>query len=569
MKTNRIYVLSFLLLILGSCEDSSFLDTPPEDQLVDESYWSSEENVKTFAWGFYPHFFTGYASGYTWGKYFTGQSLNDDFSATSPAPFIKNVPTSGGGWSFGYVRKANIFIDRIEDVPMDEEAKEHWSGVARFFRGLEYSNLVNRFGDVPWYDEELSEEEEDKLYKERDERVFVMDKVLEDFQYAVDNVRQSVGNEGLAVDRDVVLGFMSRVFLFEGTWQKYHENNTEKAKEYLKASKIAANELIETGNYSLANYRQDFNSLSLAGNPEMLIYREYDTGELTHSLNSYNNMEPQTGPSKDAIASYLADDGLPISLSSEYEGDHGIDKVMANRDPRIKETFVSNELRLDGEVTNFSTTGIATHKFLNEEIKDQKEGNSNQNPTDAPVLRYGEVLINYAEAALELSMVGGPSFTQEDLDKSINVLRDRPGINMPPLEVAGGEPAVNGQVYDDPERDSAVPSMIWEVRRERRIELMMEGFRLDDLRRWKKLEYVDQVDNPETNRGAWVDKSNYDSELTDITLTNGDKGYIIPATEEHVLRQFDDPRVYLDPIPLDQIKLYSDHGVELEQNSGW
>lgn len=568
MKTDKIYLLVFLSVIFLSCE-KDFLEIPPQDQLVDETFWSSEENVETFSWGFYPAYFTGYGSGYTWGKYFTGQSLNDDFSPTNPEPFTKQVPTTGGGWTFAWVRKANIFIDRVQGVPMEQEAIEHWTGIGRFFRGLEYTDLVNRFGDVPWYDQEISEDDDAMLYKVREERTVVMDKILEDFQYAADHVRTDVKNEGLMVNRNVVLAYMSRVFLFEGTWQKYHENNSEKANHYLTAAKWAANEVIESGSYTLGNYRDVFSSLSLANNPEVLLYREYESGKLTHSLNSYNNDEPQTGVSKDAIDAYLADDGLPISISPLYEGDHGILKLMANRDPRIKETFVSDEIRLDGIASNYSTTGIATHKFLNESIKDDPIGSSSLSPTDAPIIRYGEVLMNYAEAALELSTVGGPAFAQEDLDKSINVLRDRPGVGIPHLQVLGGEPAVNGATYSDINRDSNVPSMIWEVRRARRVELMMEGFRYDDLRRWKKLEYLDMVDHPEVNRGAWIDKADYTASLSNLELTNGNTGYLIPAYVDNVLRRFTDPRVYLRPLPLDEIKLYSDHGVTLDQNPGW
>ena len=499
------------------------------------------------------------------------QSLNDDFAPTNPPRFTLQVPTSGGGWSFAWVRKANIFIDRVQGVDMEEEAINHWTGIGRFFRALEYHDLVKAFGDVPYYDQELAENDQEMLYKKRDDRTFVMDRVLEDFRFAAENVRDNVENEGLEVDRSVVLGFMSRVFLYEGTLQKYHENNNEKAAEYLEAAKWAAQEVIESGNFSLGNYREVFNSLDLSGNPEVLLYREYEEGMVTHSLNSYNNKEPQTGVSKDGIESYLAEDGLPIGVSDLYQGDKGIENLMANRDPRIYETFVSDELRINGVDPNYSTTGIATHKFLNEEIADEPRGNSNLNPTDAPVIRYGEILVNYAEAAYELSTVGGPAFTQEDLDKTINVLRDRPGINLPHLEVSGDQPAVNGQTYDDPQRDPDVAPILWEIRRERRVELMFEGFRLDDLKRWKKLEYTDMVQYPDINRGAWIDKSNYpDANLENLAVTGGgNEGYLIPASAEESLRTFDDPRVYLQPIPLDQITLYRDQGVELEQNPGW
>ncbi|WP_299823764.1 RagB/SusD family nutrient uptake outer membrane protein [uncultured Pontibacter sp.] len=565
----KIFILALFATTLFSCE-KDFLETPPLDQLTDETFWKSEENVRTFSYGFYPAYFTGYGSGFTWGNYFSGQSLNDDFAPTSPGQFTRNVPASGGGWTFSWVRKANIFIDRVQDVPMSDDAKAHWTGVGRFFRGMEYADLVNSFGDVPWYETELKETDTEELYKPRDSRTFVMDKVLADFRFAAENVRLTDGAKGLTVNRDVVLAFMSQVFLFEGTWQKYHLNNAAKAAEYLEASKWAAEQLISSGRYSLSpSYRGVFNSLNLAGNPEVILYRQYEPGMLTHALNSYNNKEPQTGASKDAIDSYLAEDGLPISISPLYQGDKGIDDVMTNRDPRITETFVSDELRLNGISSNYSTTGYATHKFLNEAIKDQPDGSSNLNPTDAPVIRYGEVLLNYAEATAELATVGGPAMTQIDLDKSINKLRARPGIGLPALQVQGNLPAVSGVTYDDPQRDPSVPSLIWEIRRERRVELMMEGFRLDDLRRWKKLEYTDTEANIDINRGAWISRAEYPKLQSSVVLTGAQEGYIIPATAAASQRLFVDPKVYLNPLPLDQIKLYADQGVELKQNPGW
>lgn len=570
MKLKIFAFISLYMVFLVGCQED-FLERPPLDRLTDETYWTNESNVRTFAWGFYPAYFSGYGSGFAWGRFFTGQSLNDDFAPSNPTQFRINIPSAATGsyWTFSWVRKANIFLQRIQTVPMEEEAIAHWSGVARFFRALEYYDLVKQFGDVPWYGEELSDTDMEQLYKPRDPRDFVMDRVLEDFQFAAENVRTNDGTKGLTVNKATVLAFMSRAMLYEGTWQKYHEGNNDKARTYLEAAKWAANEIMESGAYSLDNYREVFNSLNLAGNPEVILFRQYEVGLLTHALNSYNNMEPQTGVSKDAIDSYLASDGLPIALSPLYQGDKALEDVMAHRDPRLYETVVPYELRLNGISVNFSTSGYATHKFLNEDIKDLPEGSSSLNPTDAPVMRYGEVLINYAEAVAELATVGGPAMTQEDLDRSINVLRARPGIEMPDLQVIGDQPAVNGQVYVDPNRDEELPALIWEIRRERRIELMMEGFRLDDLKRWKKLEYTDTEQNEDINRGAWIKRSDYPELQSSVTLTDGEEGYIIPSTSAASMRRFTDPKVYLEPIPLDQIALYKENGVDLVQNPGW
>ena len=423
-------ILLAAIVLLGCKKD--FLERPPLDELADETYWTNENNVRTFAWGFYPAYFTGYGSGYAWGKYFSGQDLNDDFAPSAPTQFTKNIPSSGGGWSFSWVRKANIFINRVQQVPMDEAARKHWIGIGRFFRGLEYFDLVRNFGDVPWYGQELNETSAE-LYKPRDSRTIVMDSVFADFKYASENVRENDGKDGLTVNKYVVMAFMSRVFLFEGTFEKYHNLNAAKSKEFLEASKWAAEQVMNSKKYSLnADYRKDFNSMSLSGNKEMLLYREYSEGLLTHSLNSYVNLEPQSGMSKDAVDSYLASDGMPVSLSPLYKGDKTIQDVFSDRDGRMYKTVVP-QLRLNGEVPNYSTSGFSVLKFLNDEIKDQTIGSSSLNPTDAPVIRYGEVLINYAEAAVELG-----NATQPDLDKSINVLRNRADVKMPPLTMDVG-----------------------------------------------------------------------------------------------------------------------------------
>lgn len=583
---NKIFILLFLTATFSISCDENFLEKEPLDIEISSSFWTSEQNVRTYSYGFYTYFFEGYGSGFTWPKYtFLVQSLNDDCGPITPTSYNKTVPAaastavptniSNNTWNFSIVRRANDFITNIPNVPMTDEAKNHWLGVARFFRAMEYANLVNKYGDVPWIDKVPTETDTVLMYRPRDPRTFVMDKVLEDFQFAVANVRVNDGNKGLVVDKSVVLAFMSRVFLFEGTFLKYHSIDPVKSAAYLEASKWASTELMNANSFSVVDdYRGMFNSMDLAGNKEVIMYRSYVTGVITHSVNSYVNRESQTGVNKNAIESYLSSDGLPIGLSTVYTGDKTAADVFANRDPRMYAT-IAQEFRVDGNykgLYNYSTTGYSLLKFLNEAIQGQTEGGSSLNPTDGPVIRYGEVLLNYAEACAELGIL-----TQEDLDKSINKLRARKipvggaaKPAMPALQIFGGLPAVNGVTYDDPKRDATVPPMIWEIRRERRIELMAEGFRLDDLRRWKKLEYTDTKVNVDINRGAYIVKSVYPG--TKPTLTGTTEGYIIPSTAAASQREFiapANPRVYLSPLPLDQIKLFSDHGVTLTQNPGW
>lgn len=571
MKKKILLMLICPLFFLGCKKDH--LEKLPLDRLSDDTYWTSESNVRTFAWSFYPRYFPGYAAGFdlTWGGFFTGQSLNDDVASSSR--FTQVLPSSNGTWSgsFSWIRRSNLYIEKIKSVPMPDEAKNHWTGVARFFRAMEYANRVNDFGDFPWYGRILTEDDAE-LYKPRDPRTLVMDSVLADFQYAAANVRANDGEKTI-INRYAVLAVMSKVFLFEGSWQKYHLNNTAKATQYFEAAKWAANEVITKGNYSVAaDYKGLFTSPDLSANSEVILFRKYETGLIMHSLASYVNKEAQTGYTKDAIDSYLGKDGLPIKLSPLYQGDKTVyvgtakkTAAMINRDPRINETFVDS-LRITGYAKEYghSTTGYAAQKFLNEAVRDQAEGLSQTNTSDAPEIRYGEVLLNYAEATAELG-----TLTQTDLDLSINKLRGRTDIKMPALQVLGGQPAVNNVVYDDPDRDPTVSSLLWEIRRERRVELMMEGFRYDDLRRWKKLEYVDHVQKVKTNRGAWIKRSDY-PKATSVKIEAGAaEGYILPIESAASWRLFDNPRVYLDPIGPDQIQLYKDQGVTLTQNPGW
>lgn len=576
MKKKIILFLLCPLLFLGCKKD--LLEKLPLDSLTDESYWTSEANVRTFTWNYYPRYFPGYAVGFdlSWGGFFYGQSLNDDFAYTTQ--FTLNLPATNVTWSgtgntFGWIRRSNLFIDRVKTVPMSQEAKNHWTGVARFFRATEFANRVNDFGDFPWYGRVLAEDDPE-LYKPRDPRTLVMDSVLADFQYAAANVRAKDGDKTV-VNRYVVLARMSQVFLFEGTWQKYHAGNSAKATQYLEAAKWAANEVMTKGGYSIApDYRGLFNSLDLSANPEIILFRRYEPALIMHSLMSYvNQHEAQlAGASKSAIDSYLAKDGLPISLSPLYQGDKTIyqgtakkSAAMVNRDPRINSTF-ADSLRITGYVKDYaySNAGYAVIKFLNEAFLGTPESLSQTNSSDSPELRFGEVLLNYAEAAAELG-----TLTQADLDASINKLRARANVKMPALQVMGGQPAVGGKVYDDPARDPTVPSLIWEIRRERRVELMMEGFRLNDLRRWKKLEYTDHIRNKDSNRAAWIKRADYPKATTVMIENNAAEGYIIPVQNAASLRIFDNPRVYLSPIGPDQIKLYKDQGVELTQNPGW
>lgn len=594
MKTK---ILSILIAVMAfsSCED--FLTRPPMDTVTDApEFWNNEDNYRTMIWAFYDIYFDGYKSGWTRSNWFAETNIADwvdDNAQKSPTPFTKVAPTSGGGWDFTYVRRYNQLIDRLNTCTLSDEAKNHWLGVVRFFRGMEYAQLVQDFGDVPWFETVLENTDEENLYKARTPRKEVMEKVKEDLNFACKNIRISDGVDGLTVNRAVALAYTSRLMLFEGTWQKYREKDNETAKIYLQAAKDAAAELMGMG-YSLCDdFKALTTSVSLAGNPEIILYREYEEGVLMHSIMSFQNTEVEgSSPSRSLVESYLSANGLPIHQPENdmYKGDQWFFDEFADRDPRLYANIDKEGLRIEGTQPVYAVSGYFAHIFVNPDLKTVAGGISNTNITDAPIMKLNEVLMNYIEAAAELADLGAYTLTQDDLDKTINVLRRRPSTSMPTVTLNGNSLAVNGVTINDPDRDMGtlisddyeVAPIIWEVRRERRVELPYQGIRFNDLRRWSKLHYADMKINPKLNLGAWLDKDRYiawynETNGTDLTIDvlngiqldrAGNAGYIKPAVEESLLRTYAE-KDYLYPIPTNEIALYTDHGYTLTQNPGW
>lgn len=598
MKSKYIIGLVLVASTLSSCGD--FLTRDPEDTVTDvPSFWDNESNIRTSVIDLYGDYFVGYNTSWNRSDFFAETNVadwNDDNAQQVATMFTKVAPSTADGidatdptspWDFTNVTTINKLIAHVKASNLDSEAKKHWLGVTRFFRAMEYSRMVERFGDVPWYSTAPSSTDYDQLYKARDPRTTVMDSVLADLQYAAKNVRIDDGNQGLYVNRDVVEAFASRLLLFEGTWQKYRENNTAEAAKYLEAAKTFAEDVISSGRYSLnSDYKALTTSLDLKGNPEMIMYRSYVEGVVMHSLMSFQNTEHEkSSPSKSLIDSYLSANGLPIHQTgnSEWKGDKWFADAMSNRDPRLYANIDTTDLALNGVANVYAISGYFANRFVNESLKTLPGGMSNTNITDAPIMKLNEVLMNDIEACAELASLGKYTLTQADFDRTINVLRDRPSTHMSHVTLTGSNLSVNGTVINDPDRDQTVSPILWEIRRERRVELVYEGLRYNDLRRWGKLDYADMQKNPNVNLGAWIDKDRYvawynskhpGKEITVSTLSSvhldrdGNAGYIKPISDASLMRTVSD-KDYLYPIPTNEITLYQQHGKTLTQNPGW
>lgn len=630
-KKNLLYIVCALAMAsLCGCDD--FLDKDPQDKQTNDTYWQTETSLRTYAQDFYSSFFTGYGVDYTvFGGYFSGDDYTDDFinlnnANTYGAGYIYFPTSSTTDWNsrtatwtnnYSTVYKANAMLEKIPGMNISEEAKNHWTGIARYFRAMAYSTLAKYYGGVPYYDQ-VTDPADESLYKNRDSYPFVAQKILEDFQFALDNVRTN--DTKRQVNKYVVGAYMSRELLYHATWLKYHGTTVGPTSERVADADIrnllqgalnGANVVMNSGIYSIGNtYNALFTTDDLANNPEVIWYREYTSGVQCNSLMSYNGPEDQTqgGVTQDVINSYLCSDGLPISQSPLYQDAQApsIQKSFQNRDPRLYQTIADSLRIMSAMGTNYtagtSPTGYPVKKFLNDEwwAAGSPYCTGIYSPVDAPCIRYAEVLLNYVEARYEIAQVGGDAFTQGDLDRSINEIRgrqltkwgDREAKTMPKVQLSGGAISVNGVVINDPARDADVDPVLWEIRRERRIELIMEGRRGEDLRRWAKFEYLNSEDASGRPTmpflGAYVDMADYPGissrdadgnrvlflfDPADPSNQDAEKGYIyyLRSRELRVFNkgELNSERCYLRAIPAAQLTIYENNNKVLTQNPGW
>lgn len=591
MKLRNIYILGLVAILFStSCE--KLLDRPPLTTMNDENAWTSEDNLRLYANKYYEDFFRGYGEGWTTtGAALLGFTLSDDvLNLGTQGNFTRAVPTSQI-WSYTSMRSVNIMIDRINgkmDGILSEEAKNHWLSVARFFRAMRYSELVTSYGDVPYYDREIFDSELDELYKPRDPRDMVMDHVYDDLEFAFENIRTSDGE--MQINKDVVAAYITRLALAEATWQKYYYNNNSRANKFFEFAIEAGDYVISTGKYDIVtDYRSLFSSEDLKGNKDVILYRHYDDLTIKHQITSNSNLNESLifGPTTDLIKSYLAKDGEVWQNSSVSDADDfEIENLMKTRDPRFEASF-----HIQPKSTNRGSLLYIT-KFIPREIEElisegktpEKKYTGADNITDYPEMRYAEVLINWIEAKAEMNKV-----SQDDIDKSINKIRNRPlaaqaisrGVEkLPPLAL--------GTYPDDPNRDPEISPLLWEIRRERRAEFTFERSRLADLRRWKKLQYMDTEENPDLLSGAWV---NFPDQLPgelkagetgvvdlsgNYTLYNGSNdsemvGFYRNQANKDRLPFLNQANVnpYLTPIGKKQMDEYEAKGYVLKQTEGW
>ncbi len=590
MKKTLYKLAVAAIAVVGLYGCNKYLDLKPLDSNSDSTNWTSESAIETYSWKFYGYLSElSYGSGWTRGQYHA-EGLTDDYAPESFVEFTKTIPNSSGTWNTNYdrIREANIMLNRIDLVPdLSEKAANHWRGVARFFRALYHYNLVRTYGDVVWVEEEIDFSKEENITRPRDSRVTVMDNIVADLEFAMNNCYDPSTAGVNTVNNMVAAALLSRVALYEGAWEKYHSVSGGHADTFYSKAKTAAAKVIDSNLYEVTdNYKGMYTSLSLVGSKEVLLYKIYtlanvNGGKITEAHSQYgwsDSSTPTWGLTKSAMENYTNDQGLPVHMFAY--NDATMDGVFKNRDKRLTASVYDQIMPITELAWDFgiiSTTGYWTFKFLPLERRAQMEANASwngpSNDTDGPIFQYSEVLLNYAEACAELGQI-----TQSDLDKSVNLLRVKHG-GIPALTLAGTGVSVNGTAITKAPGDPAANVLLQELRRERRSELMCDGFRHDDLMRWALGENLDTKKNPDGYLGASVAALQSYAGTVDGAKTWAEisaknfflAGYKSPyntaavnAGGTTVDREWND-KYYLEPIPAGQILLDD----KLTQNPGW
>ena len=451
-------------------------------------------------------------------------------------------------------------------------------------RAMWYYQQVKWYNDVPWYSHALTDTDTEALYKPRDSRELVVDSIMADLDYATQHISTDMGNRTL-MSKWYALAMQARICLHEGTFRKYHDELELQvtANRFLQKAADAASQIMESRLFEIdqtgginAAYQNLFTGYSLASSKEIILFKDYDNDlRIRHGApeQSFNKI---TSFSRSLMESYeyLDENGnaVPFSMVAGHETMNFVD-VFKNRDPRLAQTFMYPGYMRPGVSTayiqNMELGGYPCIKFM---VNDAAQLVSSLAYTDLPICRYAEVLLIYAEAKAELGQL-----TQDDMDKSINLIRDR--VGMPRIIIS--------EIKDDPNLNAQYPGItdkaLLQIRRERRIELVNENFRWDDLMRWKEGHLIREVQKgiyidhlgvfdvtgdgvpdvgiykdaesnpiPETERGNYIFYYlESGGNPATISLTEGDHGYIV-VNSEIGNRHFEEPKYYYWPIPRQQ-----------------
>ncbi|MEX2568658.1 MAG: RagB/SusD family nutrient uptake outer membrane protein [Cyclobacteriaceae bacterium] len=590
MKTNYIWLFIIGTYVLTGCD----LEELPVATTSKNEIFGTETGLNLYSNSFYNALPSG-------NDIVTEDYLSDINARKDRIIFLTegafNATSTEAGWDWGSLRNINFFLSNNEDPAVPVQIRQHYNALAKFWRAWFYYEKVKRFGDVPWINKPL-DVSDPQLHAGRDPRIMVMDSVIADLNYAIEHINGNDASRTL-VTRDVALAFKSRICLYEGTFRKYHSelglSGTVDA--WLTESANASRILMDENNYSIftgagteLSYRQLFTRVSPVAS-EIIFGRAWDIGlGLLHGANWHYTSSTygvQLSPIRTFIQTYLMTDGTPFT---DIEGHETMvfSEEVKNRDHRLKQSIRTGDYtRISGNEQvsalpqfSYTLTGYYPIKWS---LDDMYYDSDTRNDNFVSIFRFGEILLNYAEAKAELG-----TLTDADWAETVGVLRARAGIS-------GGLDA-KPTVADPYLQSTFFPNIsdpaILEIRRERSIELYLEVSRFDDIRRWKRGElmempwdgiYVPTANQPmDLNDDGVFDVYFYYGELPPVgeripgvsylnitpspgnlrTLSNGTSGEILWLTTQP--RTWED-KLYHYPIP-ERHRILNPN---LGQNPGW
>lgn len=599
MKNNIIALILSASVLVVSCD----LAEQPKAKAGRDMIFGSETGLLTYTNGFY-EYLPDYDNAHK-------QNITMDNAAKNATgtyevgAYTTNTSTS---WSWGSIRNVNYFLKYNTSSNVSEPIRNNYSGIARLFRAYLYFNKLVQYGAVPWIDIPL-EPDSPELFKTQDSRDVIISKMIEDLDFAAANITEDkITPNSNRVNRWTALFFKSRVCLFEASFRKYHATGSKYGKEYLKDCKItaeelyrqaadAAQEIIEKGPYRLytgtpyANGRGSYRELFISDNAvsqEVMLSLALDPVLQLGEANWYYNSStygPHLCMTHAFAKTYLNLDGTPYNdkkgdtyktFAEETSGrDYRLNQTIRGADYTCKDkegVFVPTPANMTGH----SLTGYQFTKYVMDDISFDG-GRTNYN--DVPIARYAEVLLNYAEAKAELG-----TLTDADWEKTIGGLRSRAGIT-------GGldKKPTTADPYMMSIYTGVTDPVILEIRREREIELILEGLRLNDLKRWacgKLWEtaawdgiYIPALDTPldlngdGTNDVFVTEDSKYSGPYKSIAMYTGANLKVVKLADDtkggyrlnyEISRVWND-NMYIYPIP----EIVIQKNPNLKQNPGW
>ena len=586
-----IYSFVSACLLLSSCS----MDEIPQASVDKDTVFRTEKGLETYSYSFY-NMLPSVSDG------FRQDAMCDYGAVTSFDNFIREGAYSAelsSGWSWSDLRNINYFIENCTNEAVDESVRNNYIGLARFFRAYFYYEMVVRFGDVPWIDRTLGVDDE-LLYAGRDSRTTVMDHVLEDLDFACENISRTKDETGSLVTKWVAYALKSRICLFEASFRKYHTELglTDSVDEwYQEAVRAAETVMKESGHsiYTGEGTDASFRSLFISDKPvtsEVMLASCADAGLAVLGEANWwwtsGTYGARFSMIRTFVNTFLNTDGTPCTDRAGYETMEFYDECQ-NRDARLAQTIRTPGYERDGapaapNFNGYSYTGYQPIKYT---LDDTKYDAGALNTNAIPLFRYAEVLLNYAEAKAELG-----TLTDADWANTVGVLRARAGIT-------GGlsaKPTKVDAYFQQNYFPNISDPVILEVRRERSIELALEGFRFTDLKRWKRGELMTMrwtgIYVPALNVQMDLDKDGtpdvifYKGEkptglpasCTPVSVGEGTQQGLTGATSGNLTWSDNDPRVWYDdgrqyyyPIPQSAINnaTLPDGTTNLKQNPGW